>query len=53
MNETKTVGLRAGNCKGNLANDHDIKWLDEPIKSLGVMQGMGACESCGTDRLKK
>ncbi len=44
VNETKTVGLRAGNWKGNLANDHDITWLDELIKSLGMMQGVGACE---------
>ncbi len=33
VNETKTVGLRDGNRKGNLANDHDIKWSDKPIKS--------------------
>ncbi len=53
VNETKTVGLRAGNWKENLANDHDIKWSDKSIKSLSVMQGMGACESYWDRQIEK
>ncbi len=53
MNKTMTVGLIAGNWKGNVANDHDIKWSDEPIQSLGMMQGMGASESYWDKQIEK
>ncbi len=45
MNDILTVELQTWHWEGNIANDHDLKWLDEFMEALGLMQGNSVCES--------